>query len=794
MNTKQGVLLCLLLKSTFFCFGQNFNLTFRDQVTYPYTCASIWGYYTNGREYALVGTYEGISIVDVTDPDNAVVLFDVKHNGAFSFWREVKTWQHYAYATNEENNGLLIVDLQNLPNSIQQYQFIYQDANGKKQTTGHTLWIDEKGRLFVFGGNYAQGYTCFDLTADPLNPTYLGKYSQHYIHDGFVRGDTLWASEIYDGILRIMDVSNPAAPVVLADVPTPGAFTHNAWPTSDNRYVFTTDEVTNSYITAYDVSDLSNITEVDRAQAHPGTGSIVHNVHLYNDTFLVAAYYRDGVVIYDVSDPSNMVKVAEYDTYAGSGSGFNGTWGVYPWFPSGTIVASNIEDGLFVLTPQYIPAARLQGTVMDANSGAPLYNATVSILGASITETTDLSGFYKTGVAGSGTFTVEVWRSGYQTTTISNVVLSAGSTTVLNVALVPVATALVSGWVLDSVTNQPIASASVRLSGTAGTNYETTTDASGAFSVFALYDTYSIYAGKWGYREKGIYTYVADANSQPVTLLLRKGYYDDFVVDQGWLVSGGATTGKWVRTKPIGTYLFNVPYNPDKDIDGDWGDDCYVTGNNVSDPNSIGEDDVDNGIVNLTSPVMNLSNYGDPVIRFYAWFANGGGMSLPNDTLRVSLSDGTQMIHVLKIHANNFPMHQWNYHEIHVANYLNAWDNVTIRFQTSDLQSSGHVVEAGIDYFGVYDALAVGQQLTTSATVRIYPNPADRFCRIVSGPHQKIKSIRLYDLWGRRVAHVVCDHSQPALSIPLQGLSAGSYVLECETEEELVRHPLLICR
>ncbi len=771
--------------------AQNFNLTLRDQVTYPYSCASLWGYVAGGREYALVGTYIGLSIVDVTDPDNAVVLFDIDHAGAHSLWREVKTWGHYAYATNEEGNGLLIVDLQNLPTAVTQYQFIYQDAAGKKQTTGHTLYIDEKGRLFVFGGNYAQGYTCFDLTVDPLNPPYLGKYNAHYIHDGFVRGDTLWASEIYDGILRIILVSNPATPVVLADIPTPGSFTHNAWPTSDNRYVFTTDEVTNSYITAYDVSDLSNVTELDRAQASPGTGSIVHNVHLYNDTFLVAAYYRDGVVLFDVSDPSNMVKVGAYDTYAGSGSGFNGTWGVYPWLPSGNIIASNIEDGLFVLTPIYEQAARLEGTVTDAVSGLPIYDATVEILNTSAWEMTDLVGKYKTGLVGSGTYTVRFSKSGYQTADIAGVLLIAGVTQTVNAALQPIATATVTGTVVDSLTGAPIAGAQVRMVGSLGFDLQAVTDAQGNFVLSCYYDTYSVYCGKWGYLQNGVMNYVVSAAPVPIVITLRKGYYDDFMLPLGWTVTGSAQSGHWVRAEPTGTYYMSIPYNPEYDIAGDWGDHCFVTGNDVSNIYAIGEDDVDNGNTQLTSPSMDVAAMGDPVLRFYAWFANAGGNGNPNDTLRVFLLEGSTAKEALKIHKNNFPTNQWNFHELHLKDFLSTLNNVSVRFQTSDAQSTGHVVEAAIDYFRVVDQLAVSVQPPLLHTnLRVYPNPFSDYATLYAANLEEPAEVWVTDLAGKVIYR---SSLQQNIALPLGNQwPAGTYLVYVRSTESTKASLLLV--
>jgi hypothetical protein len=94
----------------------------------------------------------GVSLVDVTNPDVPVVKFNVNHTP--SFWREIKTYGHYAYAYQREGGGLLVIDLSDLPNSVSQSSFIYTDTQGNVQQDGHTVWIDENGRLFIFGGAY----------------------------------------------------------------------------------------------------------------------------------------------------------------------------------------------------------------------------------------------------------------------------------------------------------------------------------------------------------------------------------------------------------------------------------------------------------------------------------------------------------------------------------------------------------------------------------------------------------------------------------------------------------------
>ena len=59
-----------------------------------------WGYVSpSGREYALIGTSNGLGFVEVTNPGNAqLVHFE---SGPNSLWHDVKTYQNYAYEVSE---------------------------------------------------------------------------------------------------------------------------------------------------------------------------------------------------------------------------------------------------------------------------------------------------------------------------------------------------------------------------------------------------------------------------------------------------------------------------------------------------------------------------------------------------------------------------------------------------------------------------------------------------------------------------------------------------------------------
>ena len=259
-------------------------------------------------------------------------------------------------------------NLKTLPANISYTQYTGNGTIAGQLSSIHALHVDTTtGYLYLYGSNIGSGNTLFFSLANPASPSYAGQYiypgggNAAYVHDGYADNDTLYEGHIYNGFYAIVDVRNKSNPVLIATQGTPTAFTHNTWLSEDHKTLFTTDENANSYLAAYDISDPQNIQEISRFQTSPGSNSIVHNTHILNG-YAITSWYTQGVVITDVSRPDNPIEVGKYDTYPqGAGNTFNGCWGVYPFLPSGTIVASDIDNGLFVLTPTYVRGAYLEG-------------------------------------------------------------------------------------------------------------------------------------------------------------------------------------------------------------------------------------------------------------------------------------------------------------------------------------------------------------------------------------------------------------------------------------------------
>ncbi|MFN0035047.1 MAG: choice-of-anchor B family protein [Saprospiraceae bacterium] len=697
------------------------NFQFQSTMDFPgQTLANVCGYWQDGQEYALLGGSEGLIIVDITNPAAPVQIVQIP--GPDNLWKEIKVYSHYAYVTSEGGQGVQIVDLSGLPSADLNYHHYTGDGAIAGQLDDiHALHIDvTKGFLYAFGGGLLNGGAkILDLKADPYNPHYVGKFNQlNYIHDGYVDNDTLYACHINAGTMSVVDMANKSNPVVLGTVETPGKFTHNAWITDDRKHVLTTDETTPSFLTSYDVSDPSDLRELDRVSPNDGYGSYVHNTHILND-YAVTSWYTDGVLIVDAHRPQNLIIVARYDTWNGTGANFDGCWGTFPFFPSGTVIASDIEPGqLTVLTPTYKRACYLEGKIINGCTGLPFAGATVKINGSTdpVKNTvTKPDGLFKTGQVTPGNFTATVSAPGFPSQTL-NITLVAGQVTLLNVTLDAGQTFMANGVVTEVGTSAPISNALVTLSN--GTNaYTLSTNANGQFSLDCVpVGNYTATAGKWGY----LVGSAALNSAAPVSIQLQRGYYDDFATDLGWTTSSTADAGDWVRGDPEGTTNQGNLVNPENDVNLDNNDQCYMTGNGGGQP---GSNDVDNGTVSLTTPVMKLAGYADAVLTFHYWFYNALTQgNPPNDRFVVNILNGAQSVNVL---TQTVSQSAWRYSgEIHLKDYITLSDNVRIQFSAID-DSPGNWLECAVDIFSVVPAtVGVRPDLDATAALLVSPNPS----------------------------------------------------------------------
>jgi hypothetical protein len=169
----------------------------------------------------------------------------------------------------------------------------------------------------------------------------------------WVRNDTAFLNNGPKGLF-VVDFSDLEAPQVigsLTEYPDKG-YNHSGWPTADMQTYIMADEDWGYDMKVLDISNLSDIsvTTTFNPEVHPN--SIAHNQIVKGD-FVYVSSYHDGLQVYNISDPSNPTKAGSYSTYElnDHGDTYHGAWGVYPFLPSGNILVSDMQYGLYVLAP-----------------------------------------------------------------------------------------------------------------------------------------------------------------------------------------------------------------------------------------------------------------------------------------------------------------------------------------------------------------------------------------------------------------------------------------------------------
>ncbi len=343
------------------CFGQAQQATLLDNwhddsltptSFYNNRYNECWGVGINGLEYGIIGSTAGIHFIDVTDPANISEAFrvDGATMGANLIHRDMKDFNGYLYCVADEggpNAKLQIIDMNDLPTSVTQ---VY--SSSEFVTTSHDHYIDtSQAKLYLLG---AGGQTKVLDISNPTQPVLLASYPNPsfympYTHDGFIKNNIGFFNCGSSG-LWVIDFTNPLAPVTLSTLTaySDAGYNHSGWLTEDGKYYILCDETHGARPKILDVSDLTEPTEVATIEPGIWTSEIPHNV-IIRGNYAYFSYYYDGLEVWDISNPLNPQRAYFYDTYSAPNvASYAGAWGVNPNLPSGNILISDMQGGLFV--------------------------------------------------------------------------------------------------------------------------------------------------------------------------------------------------------------------------------------------------------------------------------------------------------------------------------------------------------------------------------------------------------------------------------------------------------------
>jgi len=727
-----------------------------------------WGYVDEtGKEYALVGARKGTSIVDISNPASPVEVAWIP--GTESVWRDIQVWDDYAYVTTEADDGLLIIDMSPLPASTTLPTAYYFGTPGNGFTSAHDIFIDSEGYAYICGANRGNGgLIILDVHTNPMSPVEVGEFDMWYCHDAFAQGDLLYGAHIGDGLLSVIDITDRSNPVLINTQITPNSFTHNVWVTTNDQYAVTTDEIPGSFLTLYDVSNPNDIREVDRIRSSPGQNIIPHNAFILHDTLIVSSYYTDGITMHDMSRPHNLVEIGHYDTNPLATGTFNGSWGAYAFLPSGRLLASDIELGLFIIEPTIVPACYFEGLVRDASNLNPLQDVSVTMASDPQADQSDSDGEFGVGTVVPGTRNVTFYKVAYYPQTVS-ISFVNGVLVTDTIDLIPIPPFAVNVVVEDAATGDPVIGADIRIVVPEMTQTGNT-NGFGEHNFQLYYPGVSgVTIGKWGYKTVCA-DYVLNATTGTLTVQLQKGIYDDFSFDFGWTATDdGATTGKWERGIPVGS---DGPATTPYDTDYDCGLYAYVTGNDLG--TNTDHDDVDGGRVTLYSPQFDLTGESDPYIHYQRWFhCLDGPEPPPDDTLEIFLSNGITTVLVDRALPDQTNYDAWISHSVHVADFLTPTATMQLILTVADEDPRINITEAGIDFFFVANEDHVGVEEKMAGNLLVFPNPVNDELTI-SGL-QESSAFQLTDLAGKIIS--AGELASGAGTIDCSSFRPGMYIL-----------------
>lgn len=330
-----------------------------------------WGWVdpVTNNEYAIVCTNKGTSFIDITNPADAKIIGFLKTRTENSLWRDVKVYNDFAFIVSEaDNHGMQIFNLNNLRGLVNIPVEFTADKDFTSFGSAHNIVINEDtGYAYPVGTSRSATYKggpLFININNPFKPVNEGGF-EDYAHDAqavtYNGPDSDYSGrEILIGSneteVVIADVTDKQNPVKISSISYSNiGYTHQGWFTEDFRYFILGDELDerdkglNTRTIVFDFTDLDNPKH--HFDYSGPTAAIDHNGYVKDNLFFQASYTA-GVRIIDISniDAKSFTEVGFFDTYPeNDNTAFNGAWNVYPYLPSGNIIISDINRGLFVI-------------------------------------------------------------------------------------------------------------------------------------------------------------------------------------------------------------------------------------------------------------------------------------------------------------------------------------------------------------------------------------------------------------------------------------------------------------
>jgi hypothetical protein len=350
-------------------------------------------------DVAVQGSYNcrGAFIYNINNPD-VPVLANWYNPGANQQFLEAIVLNGRGYFGSGNGGGVHVVDLSQPNNPV--LLGIVNSTNGNAHNSIHEMVVFEQNGATILVENFnsltGNKTLKFINVTNPASAVWIRDLTPtepQWVHAMHVRGNRMftsgWGNSTNRGRTEIYDISNIAAqaPTLLGFISdqtsiTAGNSMHSSWSSEDGNYLYSCRETSTGSgdLRVYDISNPAVPLLVRKITMNDlGLNAVTPHNPVVVGNYLYIAWYQAGIQVFDISTPSNPVRVGQYDTYqtqfapsaeelklleaadpwdimcGGQNlqnslpTTYDGNWAVYPLLGQNKILAGDLTNGLLVL-------------------------------------------------------------------------------------------------------------------------------------------------------------------------------------------------------------------------------------------------------------------------------------------------------------------------------------------------------------------------------------------------------------------------------------------------------------
>jgi hypothetical protein len=273
---------------------------------------------------AVQGSYgcNGAFIYDITNPNAPVLANWYNPGNNQQFLEAIVVGNRGYFGSGVGSGGVHIVDLTNPYSPV--LLGTVDSTHGNGHNIIHEMMVITQGSSTYLIENYNQLSSSqkiikiIDIT-NPAAPVFkwdLNPTDVTWVHAFHIRGNKMYTSG-WGGKIEIYDIGNLAAqaPTLLGAI-NGNSTNHSTWTSEDGSYLYSCRETFDGDVRVYDVRNPAQPLLVKSVKAADlGINAVTPHNPVVMGNKLYVAWYQAGMQVFDISNPTDPRRIGQYDTF-----------------------------------------------------------------------------------------------------------------------------------------------------------------------------------------------------------------------------------------------------------------------------------------------------------------------------------------------------------------------------------------------------------------------------------------------------------------------------------------------